>query len=106
MKCQIGTSKKGRGGRQKQPLVFTENGVAMLSCILRSDRAVLVNIAIMRIFTKLRSFTVLEKELITRMNQMQADTTEVFKIVFEKLDALEEQLPTHEKKRRKIGLKS
>lgn len=62
LKCQIGTSSSGWGGNRKQPLVFTENGVAMLSSVLRSDQAALVNISIMRIFTKLRSFLMLEKE--------------------------------------------
>jgi hypothetical protein len=105
LKCQIGTSKEGRGGKQKQPLVFTENGVAMLSSVLKSDQAALVNIAIMRIFTKLRSFMLLEKELVTRMNRLESDTTELFKSVFEKLDSLDEELPTHQKARAKIGLK-
>ena len=106
LKSQIVTSKEGRGGKQKQPLVFTENGVAMLSGILNSDRAVEVNIAIMRIFTKLRSFLMLEKELVSRMNRLEADTAEVFKVVFEKLDTLDEQLPTHRTDRVKIGIKT
>jgi len=104
LKSQIVTSKIGRGGKQKQPLVFTENGVAMLSGILNSDGAIEVNIAIMRIFTKLRSFMMLEKELVTRMSRLESDTTEIFKVVFEKLDSLDEQLPTHKKDRIKIGL--
>ncbi|OUS00211.1 hypothetical protein A9Q84_03230 [Halobacteriovorax marinus] len=106
LKSQIVTSKLGRGGKQKQPLVFTENGVAMLSGILNSDRAIEVNIAIMRIFTKLRSFMMLEKELVTRMNRLESNTTEVFKVVFEKLDCLDEQLPFLKKDRTKIGLES
>ena len=93
LRCQNGTSSLDYGGRRYQPLVFTENGVAMLSSVLKSDQAALVNIAIMRIFTKLRSFMILEKELVTRINRLEADTTEVFKVVFEKLDALDEQLP-------------
>ena len=56
LKCQIGTSKQGSGGKQKLPLVFTESGVAMLSSVLSSDRSVQVNIAIMRTFIKMRSF--------------------------------------------------
>jgi hypothetical protein len=52
LKRQIGTSKTGSGGKQKLPLVFTENGIAMMSGILNSERAILVNIAIMRIFTR------------------------------------------------------
>ncbi len=106
LKCQNGTSKVGRGGKQKQPLVFTENGLAMLSGVLRSERAINVNIAIMRIFTKLRSFMMLEKELVGRMDRLETDTTTVFKVVFEKLDKLDVQLPTHLDDRTKIGVKN
>lgn len=106
LKSQIVTSKMGRGGKQKQPLVFTENGVAMLSGILNSDRAIAVNIAIMRIFTKLRSFLMLEKELVDRMDRLEDGTNQVFKIVFERLDNLEEKLPSHFPDRAKIGIKS
>jgi len=76
----------------------------MLPGALNSKQAIEVNIAIMRIFTKLRSFMLLEKELNMRMNKLESDTTEVFKIVFEKLGALDKQLPTHKKCRTKIGL--
>jgi hypothetical protein len=106
LKCQNGTSSSEYGGRRKQPLIFTENGVAMLSSVLKSDQAALVNIAIMRIFTKLRSFMMLEKEFVTRINRLESDTTEVFKVVFEKLDSLDEQLPSQIKDRTKIGLKN
>jgi phage regulator Rha-like protein len=54
LRCQIGISKKGRGGRRYAPYVFTEHGVAMLSSVLRSKRAVEINIAIMRTFVRLR----------------------------------------------------
>jgi len=103
LRSQNATSKTGRGGRRYQHLVFTENGVAMLSSVLKSDQAALVNIAIMRIFTKLRSFMMLEKELVARINRLESDTTEVFKVVFEKLNGLDEQLPCHRKNRTKIG---
>lgn len=105
LKCQIGTSSSDHGGRRKQPLVFTENGVAMLSSVLKSDQAALVNIAIMRIFTKLRSFLMLEKELTDRMDGIESGANKVFKIVFERLDNLEEKLPSHDKGRKRIGLK-
>jgi len=104
LKCQNGTSSSEYGGRRKQPLVFTENGVAMLSSVLKSEQAALVNIAIMRIFTKLRSFTMLEKELVNRINNFEINTTEVFKIVFERLDNLDKDLPTHSKNRERISL--
>lgn len=106
LKCQIGTSKMGRGGKQKNPLVFTENGVAMLSSVLKSQNAILVNISIMRIFTKLRSFHLLESKAISEVGKLKSDTNKVFKVVFERLDDLEEKLdPKLSDKRRKIGLK-
>ena len=104
LRSQIVTSSLEHGGRRYQPLVFTENGVAMLSSILKSETAIDVNIAIMRIFTKLRSFLVLEKELVDRMGNLEQSTAEVFKVVFEKLDSLDEQLPAQRKNRSKIGL--
>lgn len=106
LKRQIGTSKVGRGGKQKQPLVFTENGVAMLSSDLKSDQAALVNINIMRIFTKLRAFHLMESELSQRVNNLESHTDKVFKIVFERLDELETGLPSLSPQRRKIGLKN
>ncbi len=105
LKCQIGTSKTGRGEKQKQPLVFRENGVAMLSGILRSERAVAVNIAIMRTFTNSVFFQMFEKDLTHEMSSLKESVTNVFKVVFERLDHLDKQLPTHLKDREKIGLK-
>ncbi len=105
LKCQIGTSKTGSGGKQKLPLVFTENGVAMLSGILNSERAILVNIAIMRIFTRLRSFLLLEQELRNEITSLKKGTSGMFKVVFERLDSLEESSPSLKPNRKKIGLK-
>ncbi len=104
LKSQFVTSSENWGGKRKQPLVFTENGVAMLSGILNSDRAIEVNIAIMRIFTRLRSFMLLEKNLINKIDQLESNTTAMFKVVFEKLDVLDEQLPAQRKDRTKISL--
>ena len=104
LKCQNGTSSSEYGGRRKQPLVFTENGVAMLSSVLKSEQAALVNIAIMRIFTKLRSFHLLEKDLVNRVDQLGIDTTEVFKVVFERLDKIENLKDSMIKDRVKIGI--
>lgn len=104
--CQIGISKKGRGGRQKLPLVFTESGVAMLSSVLNSERAVLINISIMRTFIKLRSFLAMENSLESRVSKLEQGTNKLFKVVFERLDSVEDvietKLPT---RRKKIGLK-
>lgn len=67
LRSQIVTSNDGRGGRRYAPYVFTEQGVAMLSGVLRSDRAIAVNIEIMRTFVELRraasSYAAIEKRL-------------------------------------------
>ena len=105
LKSQIVTSKEGRGGKQKQPLVFTENGVAMLSGILNSDRAIEVNISIMRIFVKLRSYYALEERVERKVENLDQNVSRVFKIVFERLDNLE-GAPKLQKVRKKIGLKN
>ncbi len=105
LKCQNGTSSSKYGGRRKQPLVFTENGVAMLSSILKSDQAALVNISIMRIFTKLRAFNLIEKEIVDRMDKIELHTDKIFRIVFERLDELQNERPALPLVRRKIGLK-
>jgi hypothetical protein len=96
---------KRTGGKQKLPLVFTENGLAMLSGVLNSTRAIQVNISIMRIFTKLRSFLLLEKDLNERVTQIEKGTHKLFKIVFERLDNIEAENYPLPKTRRKIGLK-
>jgi len=101
---QIVTS-SSHGGRRKLPLVFTENGVAMLSGILNSDRAISVNIAIMRTFTKLREFLASDEALSERLHKLEKGTDKMFRIVFEQLDTLESEIPLLPKKRKKIGLK-
>jgi len=93
--------------RKYLPFVFTENGVAMLSSVLHSEQAITVNIAIMRIFTKLRSFLFLEKSRDDRIDKLEDGTNYLFKIVFERLDSIEEIIgPRLPANRRKIGLKS
>ena len=104
LKSQFVTSSSEWGGKRKQPLVFTENGVAMLSGILSSDRAIQVNISIMRIFTRLRSFYALEGRVDRKLDSFEQNVTQVFKVVFERLDNLEDIVIT-QKKRKKIGLK-
>lgn len=104
---RINNDKNHYGGSRKIPFAFTENGVAMLSSVLHSEKAILINIAIIRIFTKLRSFLLLEKGLHERMNKLESGTNKIFKIVFERLDSIEEvidaKLPTTKKK---IGIKN
>lgn len=93
------------GGRRKRPLVFTENGVAMLSSVLNSKRAIQINIAIMRTFTKLRSFLAMESNKTARLDKLEEGTNRLFKVVFQRLDDLEDSLtPKPSTRRRKIGL--
>lgn len=106
MRCQFGISKEHKGGRRYLPYVFTENGVALLSSVLSSERAVEINISTMRIFTKLRSFYAHESHLAVEIKELKENTNKIFKSVFERLDSIEEDLtPGLPSKRKKIGLK-
>jgi len=73
LRSQIATSNDGRGGRRYAPYVFTEQGVAMLSGVLRSDRAIAVNIEIMRAFVELRRAAGSFRDLQTQLDQMELD---------------------------------
>ncbi len=75
LRSQIVISNEGRGGRRYAPYVFTEQGVAMLSGVLRSDRAIAVNIAIMRAFVELRRAAAGYAELEKRLDQLERDTS-------------------------------
>ena len=106
LRSQIVISKKGKGGRRYMPYVFTENGVAMLSSVLNSEKAILINVSIMRIFTRLRSFLMLEKDLTERVTKLEQGTNQMFKVVFERLDNYEEMVaPRLPGDRNKVGLK-
>ena len=82
------------------PRVFTENGVAMLSSVLNSERAIRVNIQIMRTFTKLREMLASHKDLQKKIDEMEKKYDHQFKIVF---DVLRQLLETPEPKKKKIG---
>jgi len=69
---QIARAKKGRGGRQTPPYAFTELGVAMLSSVLNSERAVQMNIVIMRAFVRLRELLATHKDLARRVEKLEA----------------------------------
>lgn len=92
--------------RRTNPMVFTESGVAMLSSVLNSPQAIQVNISIIRIFVKLRSFVAFENTTDKRVGVLEKNTTKLFKVVFERLDDIEETLsPRLPGNRKKIGLK-
>jgi ORF6N domain len=97
LKCQIGTS-SSHGGRRTLPYAFTEQGVAMLSSVLRSQRAVEVNIAIMRTFVQLRSLMQSNKLLAEKIEALENKYDQNFQIVF---DAIKQLISTDQKSNNK-----
>lgn len=92
--------------RRTLPFLFTEPGVAMLSSILNSERAIQVNISIIRTFIKLRSFLSMDNSSNQRVDELEKKTNKLFKIVFERMDSYEEAVtPKLPPLRKKIGLK-
>ena len=82
LRSQTVTSNKVRGGRRYLPLMFTEHGVAMLSSVLNSKRAIRVNIVIMRTFGKIRSFLESNKDLAKKIDELEKKYDYQFKTVF------------------------
>jgi hypothetical protein len=79
---------KGRGGRRTPPYAFTEQGVAMLSSVLSSERAIEVNIAIMRAFVRLRVMLATHADLARRLNELEEKYDEQFRVVFDAIREL------------------
>jgi len=103
LRSQFAISKKGRGGRRTLPYAFTEQGVAMLSSVLNSERAIQVNIVIMRAFVKLRQMLESNEELNRKFAAVipkLAIHDKYFTVVFDELKKLTSQ-PTPS--RRQIG---
>ena len=99
---QIVIAKKdNRGGRRSLPYVFTEQGVAMLSGVLNSDKAIAVNIAIMRTFVMIRQVALSYKDLADKIEALESTSDQRFKDVYEALDLLFEDKKF--KNRNKIG---
>lgn len=100
LRSQFVTSNKGRGGRRFKPYAFTEQGVAMLSSVLNSKKAIQVNIQIMRTFTKLREMIESNKDLRKKIEEMENKYDSQFKAVFE---AIKNLIEPKFKPKRKIG---
>ena len=100
---QIVTSSKKHRGLAYRPYAFTEQGVAMLSSVLRSPRAVQVNIAIMRTFVQLRQMLSSNADLARKLAAMEEKYDEQFKVVFEAIRELMEPDSPAEAARREIG---
>ena len=97
LRCQIGTS--SYGGRRYVPYVFTEQGVAMLSSVLNSRRAILVNIQIMRAFTSMRRAALTYTGLKHKIDDMEKKYDSQFSVVFEAIRQLLEPPPDPPKPR-------
>lgn len=103
LRSQIVTLNKGRGRHSKYPpFAFTEQGVAMLSSVLRSRRAVQVNIAIMRAFVRLRELLATHRDLARRLDSLEKKYDARFRAVF---DAIRELMSPSEPPRERIGFR-
>jgi len=105
LRTQFAASNYGRGGRRYLPMAFTEQGVTMLSCILNSERAIGVNIQIIRIFTKLRESLINQKDILLQLEKMEtklaghdAEILLIFKY-------LKQMLSPQQPPRRRIGFR-
>ena len=103
LKSQTVISDKGRGGRRHQPLALTEQGVAMLSGVLSSHRAIQANVAIMRAFVRLRAMVISHVELKRKINALESKYDHQFKVVF---DALRGLMGPPGRPRRKTGFQN
>ena len=90
LRSQSVMSNTGRGGRRYLPYAFTEQGVAMLSSVLRSKQAILVNIEIMRAFVRLRAMVFSYKELARKVDALEKKYDAQFKVVFDAIRKLME----------------
>ncbi len=99
LRSQIPTS-TGRGGRRTPPYAFTEQGVAMLSSVLRSSRAIQVNIEIMRAFVRMREIVGTHRDLARKLDALEKKYDGQFRAVF---DAIRQLMAEGAKPRRRIG---
>lgn len=98
-KSQIVMSKTEKMGLRRRPLVFTEQGVAMLSSVLGSDQAIDVNIAIMRAFVRLRELMMTHKDLAQKIEELEKKYDAQVRAVFEAIRDLMQPAPTPPKRR-------
>jgi hypothetical protein len=103
LRSQLGISNQGRGGRRYLPHAFTEQGVAMLSSVLRSDRAVHVNIEIVRAFVRLRRMIGSVTELRRKVDALEQKYDVQFRVVFDAIRQL--MAPPAAGEKRRIGFR-
>lgn len=109
LRSQFATLEKGRS--RYRLMVFTEQGVAMLSSVLNSDRAIAVNIQIIRVFSKMRQILATHKEILTKLEALQVkdmEQDEKISLIFEYLKQLEQskEEETRFRERKRIGFRS
>ena len=107
---QFGTSNKERMGLRVPPFLFSEHGAVMLASVLNSERAIKVNIQIIRVFNKMREMLLAHKEILLQLEQMQqklAEHDHNILLIFEYIKQLEEakQQEAEQKERKRIGYK-
>ena len=100
LRCHFDTS--SWGGRRYAPYAFTEHGVAMLSSVLNSERAIVVNIQIIRTFTRLRELLATNEALRRKVEEMERKYDEQFKVIFEVMKQL---LTEEENPKRELGFR-
>jgi len=103
LRSQSVISNVGRGGRRYRPYVFTEEGVAMLSTVLRSSQAIHVSIAIMQAFVKLRELLSTQKDLVKKLDNLEQKYDAQFKVIFDAIRQL--MAPPVPKNKRRIGFR-
>jgi hypothetical protein len=101
LRSQIASSK--RGGTRYLPMVFTEQGVSMLSSVLNSEKAIQVNIEIMRAFANYRALLIDSKDFKKELRLLEDKINQIFRFLLDKIDALNNKHP--DQPRKKIGYK-
>ena len=106
LRTQFATSK--RGGIRYAPFAFTEQGVAMLSSVLNSDKAIEVNISIIRAFVFIRQYALTHKDLTDKLKELESTYNKKFKDVYEAINYLlkQDKVSTDQKVRKQIGFKT
>lgn len=101
LRCHFGIS--SWGGIRYTPMAFTEQGVAMLSSVLNSKRAIEVNVLIMRAFVRLRQMAASHKDLLQRIEEMEKKYDRQFRVIFE---AIKQLMAPPESKKKEIGFQA
>ena len=106
LRFQIGMSKAaGRGGRRYLPYVFNEQGIAMLSSVLNSERAIQVNIAIMRAFVQMRELAASNRELANKLAELEGRVGNHDEAIVALFEAIRQMMKPEEKGRKVIGFR-